>query len=86
MSTDIEGPVRIVSPNGDVYLGEIVSVEPHGQETRTYTNGNKNVGEWEHERDHGQGSGITFIFIQIESILSIQGGYKKKWGFYLEVV
>ena len=43
--TDVEKPVRIVSPNGEVYVGEIVSGKPHGHGTRTYP-GNKYVGEW----------------------------------------
>ena len=30
--TDVEKPVRIVSPNGEVYVGEIVSGKPHGQD------------------------------------------------------
>ena len=42
---DIEEPVRIVSPNGDVYEGEIVSGKPHGQRTRTYT-GNNYAGKY----------------------------------------
>jgi len=53
--TDVEEPVRIVSPNGDVYVGEIVSGKPHGQGTRTYT-GNKYVGEWKDGRWDGQGT------------------------------
>jgi len=31
--TDVEKPVRIVSPNGDVYVGEVMSGKPHGQGT-----------------------------------------------------
>ena len=31
--TDVEEPVRLVSSNGDVYVGEIVSGKPHGQGT-----------------------------------------------------
>jgi len=31
--TDVEKLVRIVSPNGDVYVGEIVYGKPHGQGT-----------------------------------------------------
>jgi len=52
---DVGEPVRIVSPNGDVYVGEIVSGKPHGQGTRTYT-GNKYVGEWNDGRPNGQGT------------------------------
>ena len=48
--TVVEEPVRIVSPNGDVYVGEIVSGKPHGQGTRTYT-GNKYVGEWNEDKE-----------------------------------
>ena len=33
--TVVDEPVRIVSPNGDVYVGEIVSGKPHGQGTIT---------------------------------------------------
>jgi len=53
--TDVEKPVRIVSPNGEVYVGEIVSGKPHGQGTRTYP-GNKYVGEWKDGRWDGQGT------------------------------
>ncbi len=55
--TDVEKPVRIVSPNGEVYVGEIVSGKPHGQGTRTYP-GNKYVGEWKDGRWDGQGTWI----------------------------
>jgi len=57
--TVVEEPVRIVSPNGDVYVGEIVSGKPHGQGTRTFTNGWKYEGEWKDGTEHGQGS-LTF--------------------------
>ena len=53
--TDVEKPVRIVSPNGEVYVGETVSGKPHGQGTRTYP-GNKYVGEWKDGRWDGQGT------------------------------
>jgi len=33
--TVVDEPVRIVSPNGDVYVGEVMSGKPHGQGTRT---------------------------------------------------
>ena len=56
--TDVEEPVRIVSPNGDVYVGEIVSGKPHGQGTRTFTNGDKYEGEWKNGRWDGQGAWI----------------------------
>ena len=39
------------------YVGEIVSGKPHGQGTRTFTNGDKYVGEWKNGRPHGQGTG-----------------------------
>ena len=54
--TDVEEPVRIVSPNGDVYVGGIVSGKPHGQGTRTFTNGDKYVGEWKNGEKNGQGT------------------------------
>ena len=54
--TVVEGPVRIVSPNGDLYVGEVVSGKPHGQGTQTYTNGNKYVGEFRNGKFHGQGT------------------------------
>jgi len=56
--TDVEKPVRIVSPNGEVYVGEIVSGKPHGQGTRTYPDGKKYVGEWKDGRPNGQGTDI----------------------------
>ena len=37
-------------------MGEIVSGKPHGQGTRTYTNGNKYVGEWKDGTQNGQGT------------------------------
>jgi len=56
--TVVDEPVRIVSPNGDVYVGEIVSGQPLGQGTRTFTNGDKYVGEWKDGRKDGQGTDI----------------------------
>ena len=53
--TDVEKPVRIVSPNGDVYVGEVMSGKPHGQGTRTFTNGDKYVGEWKDGKENGNG-------------------------------
>ena len=53
--TDVEKPVRIVSPNGDVYVGEIVSGQLHGQGTYTFPDGRKYVGEWKYGKLHGQG-------------------------------
>jgi len=44
--TDVEEPVRLVSPNGDVYVGEVMSGEPHGQGTLTLSSGNKYEGEF----------------------------------------
>ena len=55
--TDVEKPVRIVSPNGDVYVGEVMSGKPHGQGTRTFTNGDKYVGEYKNGLMDGQGTG-----------------------------
>ena len=48
--TVVEEPVRIVSPNGDVYVGEIVSGQPHGQGTYTFPYGIKYVGEFREGR------------------------------------
>ena len=56
--TDVEEPVRIVSPNGDVYVGEIVSGKPHGQGTFTSPNGYKYEGEWKDGKPVGQGTEI----------------------------
>ena len=53
--THVEEPVRIVSPNGDVYVGGIVSGKPHGQGPRTFTNGDKYVGEWKNGKENGNG-------------------------------
>ena len=53
--TVVDEPVRIVSPNGDVYVGEVMSGKPHGQGTITYT-GNKYVGEWNDGRWDGRGT------------------------------
>ena len=41
--TVVEEPVRIVSPNGDVYVGEIASGKLHGQVTYTFPDGRKYV-------------------------------------------
>ena len=54
--TVVEEPVRIVSPNGDVYVGEIVSGQPHGQGTYTFPDGRKYVGEFRNGKFHGQGT------------------------------
>ena len=51
----VEEPVRIVSPNGNVYVGEIVSGQLHGQGTYTFPDGRKYVGEWKYGKLHGQG-------------------------------
>ena len=53
--SDVEQPVRIVSPNGDVYVGEVMSGKPDGQGTRTFTNGDKYVGEWKDGKENGNG-------------------------------
>ena len=45
--TVVEEPVRIVSPNGDVYVGETCwQGQRHGQGTWTWSNGQKDVGEF----------------------------------------
>ena len=54
--TVVEGPIRIVSPNGDVYVGEVVSGKPHGQGTYTFPDGKKYVGEFRNGKFHGQGT------------------------------
>jgi len=54
----VDEPVRIVSPNGDVYVGEVMSGKPDGQGTRTFTNGDKYVGEFKDGKKHGQGTYI----------------------------
>ncbi len=54
----VDEPVRIVSPNGDVYVGEVMSGKPHGQGTITYPNGRKYVGEWKDGLPNGQGTDI----------------------------
>ena len=54
--TDVEKPVRLVSPNGDVYVGEVMSGEPHGQGTLTFPGGEKYVGEFKDGEYHGQGT------------------------------
>ena len=51
----VEEPVRIVSPNGNVYVGEIVSGQLHGQGTYTFSDGRKYVGDWKNGKLHGQG-------------------------------
>ena len=56
--TDVEEPVRIVSPNGNVYVGEIVSGKPHGQGTLTSPSGYKYEGEWKDGKPVGQGTEI----------------------------
>ena len=56
--TDVEKPVRIVSPNGDVYVGEEMSGKPHGQGTFTSPNGYKYEGEWKDGEQVGQGTEI----------------------------
>jgi len=54
--TVVEEPVRIVSPNGDVFVGEIVSGQPHGQGTYTFPDGRKYVGEWKNGTWNGEGT------------------------------
>jgi len=70
--TVVEEPVRIVSPNGEVYVGEIVSGKPHGQGTLTFPDGSKYVGEWKNGKHHGQGTytfhdGVKWVGVWIKS-------------------
>ena len=41
---------------GDIYIGEFKSGDPHGQGTYTYANGDKYVGEFQDGKAHGQGT------------------------------
>ena len=54
--TDVEEPVRLVSPNGDVYVGEVMSGEPHGQGTLTFTDGRMYVGQYKDGKMDGNGT------------------------------
>ncbi len=54
--TDVEKPVRIVSPNGEMYIGKFKNGKEHGQGTFTSPNGRKYVGEWKEGKKHGQGT------------------------------
>jgi len=54
--TDVEKPVRLVSPNGDVYVGEVMSGEPHGQGTLTFTDGRMYVGQYKDGKMDGNGT------------------------------
>ena len=56
--TDVEKPVRIVSPNGDKYVGEFKDGKFHGQGTFTWANGDKYVGEFKNGLLNGQGTDI----------------------------
>ena len=56
--TDVEEPVRLVSPNGDVYVGEVMSGEPHGQGTLTLLDGRKYEGEF---KDGKPWNGTLFV-------------------------
>ena len=56
--TDVEEPVRIVSPNGDVYVGEVMSGKPHGQGTLTLPDGRKYEGEF---KDGKPWNGTLFV-------------------------
>ena len=56
--TDVEKPVRLVSPNGDVYVGEVMSGEPHGQGTLTFPDGRKYEGEF---KDGKPWNGTLFV-------------------------
>ena len=59
--TDVEKPVRIVSPNGDVYVGEVMSGKPHGQGTRTFTNGTSMLVNGRMEKKMEMGKGIHLM-------------------------
>ena len=55
----VDEPVRIVSPNGDVYVGETCwQGQRHGQGTFTSPNGYKYEGEWKDGKPVGQGTEI----------------------------
>jgi hypothetical protein len=55
--TVVDEPVRIVSPNGDVYVGETCwQGQRHGQGTFTSPNGYKYEGEWKDGLKNGQGT------------------------------
>ena len=54
--TDVEEPVRLVSPNGDVYVGEVMSGKPHGQGTLTFPDGRMYVGQYKDGKEHGKGT------------------------------
>ena len=54
--TVVEEPVRIVSPDGEVYVGGIVSVQPHAQGTYTFPDRRKYVGEWKNGEYNDQGT------------------------------
>jgi len=56
--TDVEEPVRLVSPNGDVYVGEVMSGKPHGQGTLTLPDGRKYEGEF---KDGKPWNGTLFV-------------------------
>ena len=45
--------------NGDLYVGETLNGERHGQGTYTFHDGKKYVGAWQHDKRHGQGT-LTF--------------------------
>ena len=56
--TDVEEPVRLVSPNGDLYVGEVMSGKPHGQGTLTLPDGRKYEGEF---KDGKPWNGTLFV-------------------------
>jgi len=50
-----------VYPNGDVYLGQLLNGEPHGQGTMKYADKSVYDGEWEEDLKHGTGT-MTYSF------------------------
>jgi hypothetical protein len=58
--TILEEPVKIVSPNGDLYLGEFKDGKKHGQETYIFPDGDMYYVEWKNGEENGQGT-MTFI-------------------------
>ena len=54
--TILEEPVKIISPNGDVYSGEFKNGKKHGQGTFISPNGNKYVGEYKDGEKDGKGT------------------------------
>ena len=47
-------PSGITYKNGDVYVGEMVNGQRHGQGSYTFHDGKRYVGEWQHDKRHGR--------------------------------